>query len=87
MPTDQAIVFSTLFMRELKFKTESIKTPKHFALSHNNIDKLLMDKVKWGPRIFFFAGIIRWFDFDEFRLNLLAMQYLQTFLIPHSLVD
>ena len=56
MPTDLAIVFSTLFMRELKFETESIKTPRHFALSHDNIDKLLMDKVKWGLRIFFFRG-------------------------------
>ena len=38
-----------------------------------------MNKVKWGLRIFCLGAIIRWFDFDGFKLNLLAMHYLQTF--------
>ena len=46
MPTDLAILFSTLFMRELKFKRESTKTPKYFALSYDNTGKLLMNEVK-----------------------------------------
>ena len=41
MPTDLANLFSILFMRELKFKCESIKTPQYFALSHDYIGKLL----------------------------------------------
>ena len=48
MPTDLATLFSTLFMWELKNKCELIKTPKYFALSHDNIGKLLVNKVKWG---------------------------------------
>ena len=71
-------------MRQLKFKCESIKTPKYFALSHDNIGKLLMNKVKWKLRIFCLGGIIRWFDFDGFRLNLFAMYHLQTLLSPYS---
>ena len=51
MPTNLATLFSTLFMWELKFKCESTKISNYFALSHDNIDKLLMNKVKWGLRI------------------------------------
>ena len=76
MPTGLATVFSTLFKWELKFQCESIQIAKYFALSHDNIGKLLMNKVKWGLRIFCFGGIIRWFDFDGFRLNFLAMHHL-----------
>ena len=67
MPTDLATLLSTLSMWELKFKCESIKTPKYFALSHDSIDKLLMNKVNWGFCIFCLGGIIRWFDFDGFK--------------------
>ena len=52
---------------------ESIKTPKYFTLSLYNIAKLLINKVKWGLYIFCLGKIIRKFDFDGFRLNLLAM--------------
>ena len=52
MPTDLATLFLTFFMLELNFKCESIKTPKYFALSRDNIGKLLMNKVKWVLCIF-----------------------------------
>ena len=52
MPTDLATLFSTLLMREWKFNRESIKTPKYFALAHNNIGKLLTIKAKRGLCIF-----------------------------------
>ena len=52
MPTNLATLFLTLFMWKLKFKCESMKAPKYFALSHDNIGKLLINKVKWGLRIF-----------------------------------
>ena len=72
MPTDLATLFPTLLMWEWKFNRESIKTPKYFALSHDNIGKLFTIKVTWGLSIFCLGEKIRWFDFDGFRLTVIC---------------
>ena len=46
MPTDLATLFSTLLIWEWKFNHESIKTPKYFALTHDNIGKLLTSQLR-----------------------------------------